>query len=582
MPARPVAAGRRERAHVRTSPSAVALRFFLAGAGLLALLAGPLTGTAAAAPANDSLPSVSGNQWVGQTLTLTPGQWSNVTSTSERWQDCDSGGDVCAPIPGATGDAYAVTAGDLGYTIGVAETATAPDGSTSTAFAKRTATVAPPSNQSPPTISGMVVQGQTLTATRGAWTNQPTAYTYQWDDCNGSGSGCTPIAGATDSSYTVAPGDTGSTFVVQETAFDESTASSPVSSSTSGVAQTGSSVTLAASPGNVAVNQAVVLAATVTAQSGSATPTGSMTFTDDGTAITGCSGVAVSAGAVRCQTSFPAGQAQLAVTFDPAAGSVVLGSTSPVVTLPVVRDTLRIALRAGKQVMAGTRLTDTATLSLPAQPERAFAPTGTIEFLDHGKPLAGCTKQRMVKLAATCSTTYVLPGKQTLTAAYRGDANFDAVTSSASALNVTPIPVDGAVTSTLSWTFYFTPSYTSVVHLVLLGVPYGSSVQLGCHGHGCPFASRPVALPKARPCADAPVTGCPASNVSMTASLVGRQLGIGAQITVMVAHARYVGKYYSFTIRARAQPRVRIACLAPDSPIPGADCSFGQTTSGVG
>ena len=86
-----------------------------------------MTSAAAAAPANSSLPSISGNLWVGQTLTLAPGAWSNAVSTSDQWQDCDSGGDVCAPIQGATGDTYAVTANDLGYTIGVTETATAPD-----------------------------------------------------------------------------------------------------------------------------------------------------------------------------------------------------------------------------------------------------------------------------------------------------------------------------------------------------------------------------------------------------------------------------------------------------------------------
>lgn len=563
----------------------VALRFFISGVGLLALLVGPVTSAAAATPANSRLPSISGNPWVGQTLTLTPGQWSNAVSTSDQWQDCDSGGDVCAPIQGATGGTYAVTADDLGYTIGVTETATAPDASTATAFSKRTLAVAPPSNQSPPAITGTVEQGRTLTASHGTWTNEPTAYAYQWEECTGSGAGCTPISGATDQSYTVAPGDTGSTFVVQETAFDESVASSPAASSPSDVVQTGSSVALVASHSSIAVNQSVVLAATVTAQTAGAAPAGSMTFTAGGTAITGCSDVAVTADGqsqtVLCQTTFPAGQAQLAAAFSPAAGSVVLGSTSPTVTLPVARESMRIAVRAARQAMAGTRLTYTATLSLPSEPEHTFQPTGTIEFLDHGKPVAGCTKQRMIKLVATCVTTYVLPGRHTIVATYRGDANFSTATSSPSALNVTPIPVDGEVTATLSWTFYFTPTYTSVVHLILLAIPYGSSVQVACHGHGCPFSSRRESLPKAPRCAS-PSLACPSSNFSLTSSLAGRRLGTGTQITIMVAHANYVGKYYSFTIQPRAQPRVRIACLAPDSPIPGADCSFGQTTSGVG
>jgi hypothetical protein len=553
--------------------------------GALALAAGPLCGVAAAAPSNSGLPSISGNAWVGETLTLTPGTWTDASSVSDQWEDCDSGGDVCVPIQTAAGDTYTVTAGDLGYTIEVAETATAPDSSTATAFAKRTATIAPPANQSPPTISGTPVQSQTLTASPGGWTNNPTSYTYQWEDCNGSGAACTPIAGATQPTYTVAPTDTGSTLVVQLTAFDQSTAGSPAASAPSGVAQTGSSVSLVSDHRSAAVNQPIVLAATVTAQTSDAAPTGTMTFTVGGTPISGCSKVTVAAGGqsqtVLCRASFRAGQAQLVATFVPASGSVVLGSTSPPVTLPVSRGATHIALHAVKQAMAGTRLTYTATLSEPREPAHSFQPTGPIAFEDHGKPIAGCTKQRMVTLVATCVTTYVLPGKHTITATYAGNANFTAAASPTSALTVTPIPVEGEVSATLSWTFYFTPTYTSIVHLVLLGIPYGSSVQVTCHGHGCPFSSRRQPVPKLR-CETTDLAACPPSNTSLTPSLAGHRLAVGTQITVMVSHPRFVGKYYSFTVQPRAQPRVRIACLAPDSPIPGADCSFGQTTSGAG
>ena len=72
----------------------------------------------------------------------------------------------------------------------------------------------PPKNTSLPTISGTPLVAQKLTASTGSWTGKPTRYAYQWQRCNGSGGGCTPISGATSSSYTVSSRDVGGTLVV--------------------------------------------------------------------------------------------------------------------------------------------------------------------------------------------------------------------------------------------------------------------------------------------------------------------------------------------------------------------------------
>ena len=73
-----------------------------------------------------------------------------------------------------------------------------------------------PVNTSPPTIAGGTVQGQTLTASPGSWTNSPTSYSYQWFDCDSQGS-CTGN-GATSSTYTLTAADVGYTLFVQVTA----------------------------------------------------------------------------------------------------------------------------------------------------------------------------------------------------------------------------------------------------------------------------------------------------------------------------------------------------------------------------
>ncbi len=95
----------------------------------------------------------------------------------------------------------------------------------------------PPSNQSLPTVSGTATQGQMLSEAHGTWTNSPTGYVYQWEDCDGAGGGCSAIVGATSPSYTLAASDVGHTIRVQETASNGGGSSSPASSAQTAVVQ---------------------------------------------------------------------------------------------------------------------------------------------------------------------------------------------------------------------------------------------------------------------------------------------------------------------------------------------------------
>ncbi|HWF35663.1 MAG TPA: Ig-like domain repeat protein [Solirubrobacteraceae bacterium] len=72
----------------------------------------------------------------------------------------------------------------------------------------------------PPSISGSTTQGQTLSETHGSWTNSPTGYNYQWEECDSVGAHCTAIAGATSATYTLTSSDVGHTIRVLEAAFN--------------------------------------------------------------------------------------------------------------------------------------------------------------------------------------------------------------------------------------------------------------------------------------------------------------------------------------------------------------------------
>lgn len=74
--------------------------------------------------------------------------------------------------------------------------------------------VAAPSNSVLPAISGLLSVAAVLTAYEGVWANEPTSFTYQWENAG------TPISGATSRTYTVQAGDTGDLITVVVTAIN--------------------------------------------------------------------------------------------------------------------------------------------------------------------------------------------------------------------------------------------------------------------------------------------------------------------------------------------------------------------------
>ena len=172
------------------------------------------------APASTAPPSISGTAVEGDTLTESAASWTDdPTSIGYQWEDCDGSGIVCSPILGATAQTYTLTGTDIGQTIVVEETASNADGAGTPASSAATAQVVEsvPLSTSSPSVTGAAVEGATLTESHGSWTNNPSSYSYQWEDCD-TYNICTSIVGATGEAYMLTSTDVGQTIVVQETA----------------------------------------------------------------------------------------------------------------------------------------------------------------------------------------------------------------------------------------------------------------------------------------------------------------------------------------------------------------------------
>jgi hypothetical protein len=86
-----------------------------------------------------------------------------------------------------------------------------------------TATVpAPPTNTSLPTVVGTTQDGQNLRATEGSWKSpDKLTFSFQWQRCNSTGTGCSVITGATSSAYRATNTDVGHELRVVVIATDQ-------------------------------------------------------------------------------------------------------------------------------------------------------------------------------------------------------------------------------------------------------------------------------------------------------------------------------------------------------------------------
>jgi hypothetical protein len=127
----------------------------------------------------------------GRSLIALPSSWK----TGKEYSDCPASAYVTPVAPPTLAGSPLLVAPLVGGLASVGEPL-APS---------LTAPVA----MTPPAISGSPIEGQLLSTSNGSWSGTPTAFEYQWEDCNTVGAACAAIGAATSSSYRLAARDVG-------------------------------------------------------------------------------------------------------------------------------------------------------------------------------------------------------------------------------------------------------------------------------------------------------------------------------------------------------------------------------------
>jgi len=215
--------------------------------------------------------------------------------------------------------------------------------------------------------------------------------------------------------------------------------------SKSGLSSTTTTVGSSQNPSNQGAN--VNFLATVT---GSAV-TGSVTFRDAGTPITGCSALpfASVAGNVRtvtcATTALAVGSHSITAAYSGDVGNGASTSSALVqsVTAPINATTTTLASSLNPSTV-GVAVTFTATVN-------GTAPTGSVAFTNGGASIAGCGAASLTgsgnARTATCVTSALAQGSRTIVANYGGNASNGVSSSSPLAQSVNGIVVTATTTA---------------------------------------------------------------------------------------------------------------------------------------
>ena len=197
---------------------------------------------------------------------------------------------------------------------------------------------------------------------------------------------------------------------------------------------------VASTPNPSVVGQFVTYTATVSVvPPGTGTPTGTVTFTDNGTTV--CSpNVALTAGSVPntavapCNVAEPtAGTHTIVATYSgsPSFGGSS-GSLTPSQTVNKAATSTTVSPSTNSPVVGQE---DVYTANVTVNTPGAGTPTGNVTFKDNGAAIS-CSNPTTVDSTgkATCDPAYPAVGAHSITAAYNGDTNFSGSPDSSAAM----------------------------------------------------------------------------------------------------------------------------------------------------
>ncbi|MGZ4389032.1 MAG: calcium-binding protein, partial [Gaiellaceae bacterium] len=186
------------------------------------------------------LPVISGKFNAQQQVIASTGTWlgTQPMTFAYQWSRCDSAGNNCVNIAGATASSYVQTDADVGSTLRVVVTASNVGGTSFPLSSDHTAVVGPrikekPAILKPPAILDEPLPGAAVHVEDGAWTGtMPMKFARHWRRCDATGGHCKTIARATGKSYLVTTKDVGYTIRAVVTARNIDGAASAISDPT--------------------------------------------------------------------------------------------------------------------------------------------------------------------------------------------------------------------------------------------------------------------------------------------------------------------------------------------------------------
>jgi len=208
-----------------------------------------------------------------------------------------------------------------------------------------------------------------------------------------------------------------------------------------------SPVTLTSGTNPSSVNQEVLLTAVVTGNSGA--PTGTITFNNNGAAISDCGNpVALNGAGTATCTTYTLQAIPDSLTADYSGDSVYAASSSNTVSQTVHALAATLGLTAAPSTSTSVNTMVTFTSALSGVVLTPVVPSGTVTFAINGAASSDCPAVKVTAAGiATCTTSSLVAPADVITATYAGDSNFTVAVAATITETVGKVAADTTLTS---------------------------------------------------------------------------------------------------------------------------------------